>query len=1127
MMKYFIMAKSIFLTCLLVCNVSLVLAADTLLNTNIPQVIPQSIVPFMTVAPAIDGIINADEWNTLHISKFTSQQRDLLQPRYGEFWIGCDGKRLYIAVRSAVHPQAGIIANNIPHGNTDVGDVIYDDSIELWIDNNPGNISGQYYQIMVNSKGALYDSSYERKDKIAQKYWRAAIEQAHSVKDSIWSAEFAIDLSSLNINNPEQPLAMRVCRNYKYPWDQSRWAPLVRAFDTPDTMPKIQFIKQAPIISEIGFQSKDGIDIGIDINNPTKNQLPIHVKIGGNAQDQPRYYQDWDINLEPGEKRKFSYQKPFFTPGDYPALGELLITGPDKQVYYHRDVKWQTVPTNIWDTLSSTNVDDAVKCNIAFLPTSRTLRWKSAFNGWIEKDNIKKVRIKVLNEEKKEVFSDEADITKNWTCEGKLLLKEIKPGKYQVLFFFDGKTISNEPLKTIMFQYENNFPWLNNSIGISDEVIPPFTPLKVKGRTIDAVLRQHLMNNIGMWSQVKSMNDPLLNAPMTFDVRQKGKMQRVSGNLDFTEKKPNRVTAVSKWRAGSLRGKTISEMDIDGCMKVTLELSQCDKTPVDSLELVIPLSADQVSLMHSCGEGLRSNYAGAIPAGTGIVWESKYASRDKLLGTFLPYLYVGGPERGLVWFASNDKDWVVDLKDEVSALVIERKEDTVFLRVRLVQKQTTLTKTHRIVFGLQATPVKPMPTNPDWHTWGVTSGGKFESLLLGMCMYWGGHLYGVTPLGNDYTVIQKIAQSKKEGKRDDDFFAAYAKAHPEIKNEINWSAAPGKVDALIPYTNLRGENMAIPEWLTYQDEWRRSDYTWRIDKSNDAPIDFSCTPVRSRQDYLLYAYRDFLRNGFDGIYWDNICIYDNENPATGNGYIREDGQFQPDTDIWEMRELTRRTAVLFHQMGKRNLTMPHMTNSYLLPVFSWTTINFDWEWKFGGSDFQDRFTREYIRAASIGRQGGNVPVILSGITEVTNPVLQKWVERTRAGVCLTHELIIYQADSLYTRIRQHLFNQGYGTDICKVYNYWDKQPIITVNEIDAAWIVVQGKDKITIIFSDYGKGGNAKIKVDTKKLNLSENFTAVNWENTEQKYTAQNGIITINEIKQHDLRVLTIQNTQK
>jgi hypothetical protein len=394
-------------------------------------------------------------------------------------------------------------------------------------------------------------------------------------------------------------------------------------------------------------------------------------------------------------------------------------------------------------------------------------------------------------------------------------------------------------------------------------------------------------------------------------------------------------------------------------------------------------------------------------------------------------------------------------------------------------------------------------------------------------MYWGGHLYGVTPLGNDYTVIQKIAQSKKEGKRDDAFFAAYTKAHPEIKNEINWSASPSKVDALIPYTNLRGENMAIPEWLTYQDEWRRSDYTWRIDKSNDAPIDFSCTPVRSRQDYLLYAYRDFLRNGFDGIYWDNICIYDNENPATGNGYVREDGQFQTDTDIWEMRELTRRTAVLFHQMGKRNLTMPHMTNSYLLPVFSWTTINFDWEWKFGGSDFQDRFTREYIRAASIGRQGGNVPVILSGITEVTDPVQQKWVERTRAGVCLVHELVIYQADSLYTRIRQHLFNQGYGTDACKIYNYWDKQPIIAVNGIDAAWIVVQGKDKITIILSDYGKGGSAQVKVDTKKLGLPEDFVAVNWENSEQQYKAQNGIITINEIKQHDLRVLTIQNIRK
>ena len=1091
-------------------------------NTNVPQVIPQAIVPFLATPPHINGTIDPKEWPTLHVSHFVSQQGDLLQAKPGEFWIGCDGKRLYIAVRSAVHPQAGILAVNHPHGDADIGEVVYDDSIELWIDNNPGGNTGQYYQIMVNSNGAIYDASFERKDKIAQKFWRVKMEQAHIVKDGIWNAEFAIDLSSLNITNPEQQLAMRVCRNFKYPWDQSRWAPLVRAFDTPDTMPKIRFSRQAPVVTELGFQNTQGIDIGVEISNPTPAPFPLHVKIGGNAQDQPRYFHDWDITLATGERRSVAYQTPFFTAGNYPALGEILITGTAGQEYYHRDVKWQTSPTKVWDVVASANVDEAVQFNIAFLPTSRTLRWQAAFAGWKEKTAMQRVRVEVQQEDGKQIAVDNQEVSKEWTAAGTLAMANLTPGKYHVRAFFDGPIPAAAPLKTTTFQYATDFPWLHNTLGISDEVIPPFTPLKVTGHAVDAVLRRHQLDATGLWSQVQSLGEPLLSAPMSFIVRQGGKTQPVHGKLTFTEKRPNRVTAESHWRAGSVEGHTTSEMDMDGCMKVTLELSQHDRTPVDALELAIPLRADQVSLMHVCGEGLRSNYGGAVPAGTGVVWESKYASRDKLLGTFIPYLFVGGPERGLVWFASNDRDWVLDPADAVSALALERRGDTVLLHVRLVQASTTFTRTHRIVFGLQATPVKPMPTDPDWRVWGVSSGGKFDALLLGMCMYWGGHLYDVAPLGRDYTIVQKIAQAKKEGKRDDAFFTAYMLAHPEIKNEINWSAAPAKVAAVIPYTNVRGENMAVPEWPVYQDEWRRHDFTWRVEAAKDQPLDFDITLPRSRQDYLLYAYREFLRNGFDGIYWDNICLYDNENPATGNGYRRADGQFQPDTDIWELRELTRRTAMLFHQLGKRNLTMPHMTNAYLIPVFSWTTINFDWEWKYGGSDFQDRFTRDYIRAASLGRQGGNVPVVLSGITEVSDPVQRAWVERTRAGVCLTHELAVYQADPFYTRIRQHLFVHGYGTEACRVYHYWDAQPVVTVDGLDATWIACRRKDTVTLILTDYGNGGNATVRLDTRMLGLPTDFAVVNWETPAITYSAHAGVFTCPGIAKHDLRVFTI-----
>ena len=132
---------------------------------------------------------------------------------------------------------------------------------------------------------------------------------------------------------------------------------------------------------------------------------------------------------------------------------------------------------------------------------------------------------------------------------------------------------------------------------------------------------------------------------------------------------------------------------------------------------------------------------------------------------------------------------------------------------------------------------------------------------------------------------------------------------------------------------------------------------------------------------------------------------------------------------------------MIYKMGRRNLTMPHMTNAYLIPVFSWTTMDLDWEMQYGGTDFQDRFTRDYIRAASLGRQGGNMPIVLPGITEVTDPAKQAWVERTRLGVCLPHEIAVYHADPLFVKSRDYLYSLGYGTPACRTFHYWDEHPL--------------------------------------------------------------------------------------
>jgi hypothetical protein len=1103
----------------------------TAANPNIAQVRPEAVVPLLKTAPTLDGVISPGEWNTLHVGRFVSQQGDFLSDRLGEYWVGSDGKTLFIAIRTAVHPQAGVQAKIKPRadGGDVAGDLIYDDCIELWVDNQQEGKAGQFFQIMFNPLGATYDASFSRTERIMEKFWNSGIQQAHKVESGLWTAELAIPLAKLGIPEDSPQIGVRVARNWKLPWDQARSEPQVRSFDTLENMSRIRFAATAPVVSETGWQNATGIELAVELANPTAAPLPVTVKLGYNAIQQPRYYDTKTVTLAPGETRHFAYAKELFTPDNYTALGEILVMGEGEAVFYHRDFKWNTKPNTakIWDATGPKKPDEAVQFQIGYYPSYRLLRWSGEFASLEGAKDVKKMRVEIVSAEPanaKPVAQGEV-VPKVCCAEGQIELPPLADGQYDARLFLEGAPNGDKPFKTVRFRHIENFPWKNNAIGLSDVIIPPFTPLTVKKKTIGVIGRDAEMSNAGLWRQVTSLGKPLLAEGMQLRDAAGG---AVKGTLRITEQKPTRVVTVADWNTGGLTGRTTSEWDYDGMMKVTLELFGSEAKPgkTGGLDLLIPIRDTEAPFMHVCGEGLRSNYGGSVPTGEGEVWNSTKASRERLLGSFIPYIYLGGEERGLVWFASNDRDWILDESGKTPALALERKKGVLQLRVRLAQQPAVLTRNHKIVFGLQATPVKPMPEK--WRQFSFAGGGPLDTFVLGMSMYWGADLYSTFPRNRDYTLLEKIAQAKKEGARDDAFFANYMAANPDIKNEINCAAGAGKgIKWIIPYTNLRGEITSTLDYDVYQDEWRfRYLPDWRQAEPTKGSLDFVMTPVRSRQDYLLWNYREILQHGFDGIYWDNICIYDNESPVTGNGYRRADGTWQTDTDIWQLRELTWRTAVMFHELGKPNRTMPHMTNANLVPVFAWTTLSLDWEWRYGTLDFQDRFTRDYIRAASLCRTTGNAPVILQGITEVQNPVQQAWVERTRIAVTVPHEIAIWQPDALAMRLRNALVEIGYGVD-AEVFNYWDANPVVKIEGVDAVWLVVKGHDKagkpsVMVVLGDYGNGGTATVVLDVKRLGLSKTFTAENWENPADKGVGQHGRVTLPTLKKHDFRVIRI-----
>jgi len=90
----------------------------------------------------------------------------------------------------------------------------------------------------------------------------------------------------------------------------------------------------------------------------------------------------------------------------------------------------------------------------------------------------------------------------------------------------------------------------------------------------------------------------------------------------------------------------------------------------------------------------------------------------------MPYVWLGDNDRGLAWFAESDQGWAVEPADD--ALVVRHEEDAVALRVNLINTPTHLAGSRQYVFGLQATPVKPIPPSgvrllsvgshlPVWH----------------------------------------------------------------------------------------------------------------------------------------------------------------------------------------------------------------------------------------------------------------------------------------------------------------------------------------------------------------------------------------------------------------------------
>lgn len=693
-----------------------------------------------------------------------------------------------------------------------------------------------------------------------------------------------------------------------------------------------------------------------------------------------------------------------------------------------------------------------------------------------------------------------------------LKLPDLPDGHYTVTLTLSGGA---QPVIEERGFQRHHYDWEGQKLGLDDVVIPPFTPLVADSakQTVDCVLRKHRHGAAGLWEQVTSREVELLAAPVRIEATIGGKVVTAAGQAPrFSERKDTRVAGTADWAAGPLKGNTVFEYDYDGFMQLALRLATSE-AEIERLQMVIPLKAAEAWLIHPITTALRQHYAGRLPSGEGKVWDSSRVP-DRLAGVFVPYLYLGGPERGICFAADNDRDWVRG--KGVPMMEIERAGEVVNLRLNLIASPAKLTRERVLCFALQATPAKPMPETPyPWRRWWATRTAKemddVQIAFWGGNMYWGGRGFAtsVYPDGQDFGYWEKLAEQRRSGKLDkaylDERLAKYDGLPPDQKSQFvpamqagfQWSsftpvvtAATTKYSYVIPYINPRGCGTEDRDFLTtYIDEWQAIDITspnWlkedpfnRVKRISGFATWYHIEPLPSRVDMLLYYHKKMFETFADGVYWDNMFLRDSRVPieAGGPAYVDDAGKLQAGVNLMAFRSLVRRTAVMMHVMGKRPLTYIHMTNVNLVPMLSFGTLNLDWEWRDQGAmatkDLQDRLGADQdtglILAQSLGLQSGNISI---GIDRFEPPkgsgVTREWLFRTVMAVCFPHEIKVYQGPGAVSFVQEQLAKFGYGLPDCKVFRYWEPDFPLKTEGANMHALVLSRGGKALIALGNYG-----------------------------------------------------------
>lgn len=655
--------------------------------------------------------------------------------------------------------------------------------------------------------------------------------------------------------------------------------------------------------------------------------------------------------------------------------------------------------------------------------------------------------------------------------------------------------------------------WWDNDLGRGDEVPGPWVPMEVEGDAVVTFGHRYEYADSLFPAQIVIDGEPVFAGPAAVVVRAAGG-RYVFTDAEVTIDRLNdaevHVRSVSRQGPLALRLKKVYEFD--GMARVDFALeADGDPVEIDAASLRFVLRDDRSRLFHytaAWSNQYPGSASGAVPA-EGIV-----------LDRFRELLWLGGHNRGFCWFADTLEGWRITDETGIQH-VMERDDGARELTIKLADRPFVLDEPWELVFGMQATPMRPMIENRrilsdrnerlrwEW-TWG--DGGPY-------------YPFHRDPGPARQQIREMRAQDREVMPASSQRFYSRYRNHISRFGEIEdpglthrevmlWGALWSQSRAAVPELEpLPGRHTATGDWFG------ESGPRGLIGLCANSPF----------QDYYLWRLQKTIEDtGLGAIYLDQPlgeCM----NAHHGCGYIDYNGQWRPSGLIFARREMQKRMYRMFYEAHGFTRIMWHSSNQIIVPVVAFTDIFLDGEEyrsTYGGQllreFYSDLLSPGEMQAQHTGLPFGFAPTLL--------PMSPRQHGPTQASVTDVMGYF-YVHDSHVRPLTGRMAYPELGSKLNEIWldfpyagsrqiHYWDGDPALSVSPKEALYIAhVTETDLMVILFNPADRPMSVELELDAGQLGLGADVDRLRDAESGAGFQRRDGLFRA-RVAPRDLRIL-------